>query len=77
MIEVQVRGSYGETLDEMRKTLGPYVSVMDEKEAAREALETIRALLLRNVNFSDGDNTEGTLCWKDVEGLITCPFDYE
>jgi len=68
---------YGETLDGIRKTVGPYVSVIDEETAAAEVLQTIRALLLPMVDFSNGDTPEGSLCWKDVEAMITRPLYYE
>lgn len=77
MLWQELDSDYGETLDDMRKTIGPYVSVMDEEVAAKEALETIRALLLRKVDFTDGDNPDGILHWHEVEALITRPFDYE
>jgi len=77
MLWQELDSDYGETLDDVRKTIGPYVSVMDEEVAAKEALETIRALLLRKVDFTDGDHADGILHWHEVEALITRPFDYE
>jgi hypothetical protein len=76
MLWIEQESDYGETLDEVRKTIGPYVSVMDEEVAAKEVLETIRELLLRKVEFSD-DNLDGTLHWPDVESMITRPLDFE
>jgi hypothetical protein len=76
MLWIEQESDYGETFDEVRKTIGPYVSVMDEKVAAKEVLETIRELLLRKVEFSD-DNLDGTLHWPDVEYMITRPLDFE
>jgi hypothetical protein len=49
---------------------------MDEKEASKEVLETIRELLLRKVVFSDKDKN-GTLRWPTVESMLTKPLDYE
>lgn len=67
---------YGETFDAIRMTIGPYVSVMDEKVAAKEALETIRALLLSKVHFSD-ECLDGILYWPEIESMITRPLDYD
>lgn len=65
---------YEGVLDDVRATIGPYVSVLTEEEAAQEVLETIRELLLRKVEFSD-DNLDGTLHWPDVERMLTRPLD--
>jgi succinate dehydrogenase/fumarate reductase flavoprotein subunit len=65
---------YESVLDDVRATIGPYVSVLTEEEAAQEVLETIRELLLRKVEFSD-DSLDGTLHWPDVERMITRPLD--
>lgn len=77
MLWQELDSDYGETLDAIRVTIGPYVSVRDEEVAAKEVLETIRALLLRKVDFSDGENSDGVLNWHEVEAMITRPFDYE
>lgn len=77
MLWQELDSDYGETLDAMRMTIGPYVSVMDEEDAAKEVLETIRALLLRKVDFTDGENSDGVLNWHEVEAMITRPLDHE
>ncbi len=73
MIWDKLDGGYDEVLDDIRATIGPYTSVMDEKVAAKEALETIKALLSRKVDYS-GD-PEGILYWQDVEGMLTPPLN--
>jgi hypothetical protein len=65
---------YESVLDDVRATIGPYVSVLTEEEAAREILETIRELLLRKVEFSD-DNLARILHWPDVDQMLTRPLD--
>lgn len=76
MLWQELDSDYGETLDEMRRAVGPYVSVMDEETAAKEALETVRALLLRKVIFSE-DDPDGVLRWPEVESMITRPLDFD
>jgi hypothetical protein len=76
MLWEESESDYPETLGQIRATIGPYVSVMDEKEASKEVLETIRELLLRKVVFSDEDKN-GTLRWPVVESMITKPLDYQ
>jgi prophage tail gpP-like protein len=76
MLWHEQESDYSTVLDGVRKTVGPYVSVMDEEVAAKEVLETIRELLLRKVEFSD-DNLDGTLHWPDVEYMITRPLDFK
>lgn len=65
---------YEDVVDEMRITIGPYVSALTEEEAAEDAISMIRDLLLRKVEFSD-DNLDGTLHWPDVERMLTRPLD--
>lgn len=67
---------YGETLNEIRKTIGSYVSVRDEEIAAIETISRIRDLLLSKVDFNDGDHADGTLYWPDVESMLTRPLLY-
>jgi hypothetical protein len=50
---------------------------MDEKEASKEVLETIRELLLRKVDFDNGNNPDGSLHWPDVESMLTRPLDFQ
>lgn len=76
MLWDEVDNDYLTTLDHVRDTIGPYVSVMDEKVASVEVLQTIRELLLRKVEFGD-DNLDGTLHWPDVEAMFTRPLNYE
>lgn len=66
---------YQSVLDNVQKTIGPYVSVRDEEIAAVEALQTIRELLLRQVRFSENDKGEmtATLDWWTVESMLTRP----
>lgn len=68
---------YSQTLDDIQVTIGPYVSVRDEAEAAKEVLETVRALLLRKVDFTDENHKDGILHWSDIESMITRPLDYD
>ena len=74
MLWHEQNSDYEGVLDDVRATIGPYVSVLTEEEAAQEVLETIRELLLRKVEFSD-DNLDGTLHWPDVERMLTRPLD--
>jgi len=76
MLWDEVDNDYGSTLGHVRDTIGPYVSVQDEKVASVEVLQTIRELLLRKVEFGD-DNLDGTLHWPDVEAMLTRPLDFE
>lgn len=73
MIWDELNDGYEEVLDHVRMTIGPYTSVMDEKVAAVEAIETIKALLSRKVDYS-GD-PEGILYWSDVESMLTRPLN--
>ena len=66
---------YGTVLNDVRATIGPYVSCIMEEEAAKEVLQTIRELLLRKVDFSE--NKDGILEWSTVESMITRPLDYD
>ena len=75
MLWHEQESDYESVLDDVRATIGPYVSALTEEEAAQEVLETIRELLLRKVEFSD-DNLDGTLHWPDVENMLTMPLDY-
>jgi len=77
MLWEESESDYPETLDQIRATIGPYVSVMDEKEASKEVLETIRELLLRKVDFDNGNNPDGSLHWPDVESMLTRPLDFQ
>ena len=74
MLWHEVDSEYEDVVDEMRITLGPYVSALTEEEAAEDAISMIRDLLLRKVEFSD-DNLDGTLHWPDVERMLTRPLD--
>jgi len=76
MLWEESESDYPEVLGYIRDTIGPYVSVQDEKEASVEVLQTIRELLLRKVKFGD-DNLDGTLHWPEVEAMITKPLDYQ
>lgn len=67
---------YESVLDDVRVTIGPYVSVSDEEVASKEVLETIRELLLRKVEYGE-DNPEGTLRWSEVESMLTRPLDFK
>ena len=74
MLWHEADSEYEDVVDEMRITLGPYVSALTEEEAAEDAISMIRDLLLRKVEFSD-DNLDGTLHWPDVERMLTRPLD--
>jgi hypothetical protein len=76
MLWEESESDYPEVLGYIRDTIGPYVSVQDEKEASVEVLQTIRELLLRKVKFGN-DNLDGTLHWPEVEAMITKPLDYQ
>lgn len=67
---------YGSVLDDVRVTIGPYVPVLAEEEAAQGVLKTIRELLLRKVAFGE-NNLDGILHWPDVERMLTRPLDYD
>lgn len=73
MIWEELDGGYDEVFDGIRDTIGPYTSVMDERTAAKEVIETMKVLLSRRVNYS-GD-PEGILYWQDVEGMLTPPLN--
>ena len=67
---------YEKTLNEIRKTIGSYVSVRDEEIAAIETISRIRDLLLSKVTFNGWEDVNGTLYWPDVESMLTRPLDY-
>ena len=69
--------TYAETLDEMRMAMGAYVSVRDEEEVAERAIATLREVLLRKVDFDNGEDPAGTLHWPEVEAMLTRPLDYD
>lgn len=72
MLWEESESDYPEVLGHVRDTIGPYVSVTDEKDASREVIETIKALLSRKVDYS-GD-PEGILHWHDVEAMLVPPL---
>lgn len=63
---------YEIVLDHIRATIGPYIPILTEEEAAQEILETIMEILFCKVEFSE-DNPDGTLHWPDVERMLTSP----
>jgi hypothetical protein len=67
---------YEKTLNEIRKTIGSYVSVRDEEIAAIETISRIRDLLLSKVTFNGWEDVNGNLYWPDVESMLTRPLDY-
>lgn len=67
---------YNETFDGIQATLDPYVSLQGIEDATKETIETVRALLLRKVDFDDGNDLDGTLHWPDIERMFTRPLDY-
>lgn len=76
MLWCEQDSDYEETLNEIRKTIGSYVSVRDEEIAAIETISRIRDLLLSKVDFNDGEDADGTLYWPDVESMLTRPLLY-
>ena len=76
MLWEEIDSDYPETLNHVRDTIGPYVSVQDEKIASIEVLQTIRELLLRKVEFNE-DDLNGMLRWPLVESMLTRPLDYD
>ena len=67
---------YNETFDGIQATLDPYVSLQGIEDATKETIETVRALLLRKVDFDNGNDLDGTLHWPDIERMFTRPLDY-